>query len=362
MPRRLSDWVERACRRSATGLCLTGPRVAFVEHTTRCNLKCKTCARSYWGGQFTDMESAIVDRVCREIVPRIEHLILSGYGEPLLGPHFTTLFDEAVGRGKSIGFITNGVLLDASTIDRVCRPRVDLNISIDGATNETLRAIRGVSFDMLRRRLESIQQTRRAKNPEGFHLTVIFVLLECNIHELPDLIAILDDCGADKLIVQHPTFGDRKDAFARQALRHHPQLARRILPRIREAAAQARLAVELPSFSFLEQPDAAVASATAPLAPCILPWREVYIDVHGNVKACCFGPAEALGNLARQSFRSIWNGPGFRRLRRTVNSPSPPPYCLRCGLIAGRNRGDESAAGAHESAPIAGPSREDSDN
>ncbi len=37
-----------------------------------------------------------------------------------------------------------------------------------------------------------------------------------------------------------------------------------------------------------------------------------------------------MGDLKKQSFWRIWNGPAYRDLRRRVNSEAPPDYCLNC--------------------------------
>jgi hypothetical protein len=52
---------------------------------------------------------------------------------------------------------------------------------------------------------------------------------------------------------------------------------------------------------------------------------------------CCIATGASqeryqLGNLTRQTFQEIWNGPKMREFRRTVNSDEKLPPCARCPM------------------------------
>lgn len=299
------------------------------------------------------MSPALLDKVTNEILPLTDWITLSGYGEPLMNPRFPQLLDRALALGKKVGLITNGLLLNDAMADKLFAGGCAVCISMDGATNETMRHVRGRDVDQILDRIAHFEGLRAAKPDTSFRLTVICVLLRCNIEEIPELIRILSRYGVvDKLIVQDYAVGERDDAFAEEAIRNHKDLARRLFPVIREAARQSSLAVELPTFSWMEtkEPVGAVKEKTTQVsqAPfrgkCYTPWFDLYIDVDGNVRSCCWGQAKSLGSLESQSFRQIWNGKPFRELRKTVNSPDPPAYCRICSLRIGINAGEEPAS------------------
>ena len=43
-----------------------------------------------------------------------------------------------------------------------------------------------------------------------------------------------------------------------------------------------------------------------------------YIDLNGSLTTCCYDVSHRYGNLKEQSFREIWNGPLYRKLRREM--------------------------------------------
>ena len=52
---------------------------------------------------------------------------------------------------------------------------------------------------------------------------------------------------------------------------------------------------------------------------CSWPWRQSVINWDGEVVTCCgsFDPKEDMGNVFKQPFRKIWNGPKYRMARRS---------------------------------------------
>jgi MoaA/NifB/PqqE/SkfB family radical SAM enzyme len=63
---------------------------------------------------------------------------------------------------------------------------------------------------------------------------------------------------------------------------------------------------------------------------CTAPWRGLHIDPTGDVKVCCAGKRQALGNLNRSTIHQILSGEGLRRLRREMLQGNQPDYCRVC--------------------------------
>jgi MoaA/NifB/PqqE/SkfB family radical SAM enzyme len=55
----------------------------------------------------------------------------------------------------------------------------------------------------------------------------------------------------------------------------------------------------------------------APPARCGNPWIHAHIKVEGKVYACCYNHT-VMGDLTKQSFDEIWNGPKYRSLRQAI--------------------------------------------
>ena len=64
---------------------------------------------------------------------------------------------------------------------------------------------------------------------------------------------------------------------------------------------------------------------------CTAPWTSAFIRFDGRVRPCCFSEAESsLGDLREQTFEEIWNGEGYRNLRRQILAGKVPEMCQGC--------------------------------
>jgi MoaA/NifB/PqqE/SkfB family radical SAM enzyme len=64
---------------------------------------------------------------------------------------------------------------------------------------------------------------------------------------------------------------------------------------------------------------------------CAAPWRGLHINPRGDVKTCCAGDPNMLGNLNEQSIQSILHGPVMQQIRQTLRQGRPhEQYCHNC--------------------------------
>jgi MoaA/NifB/PqqE/SkfB family radical SAM enzyme len=63
---------------------------------------------------------------------------------------------------------------------------------------------------------------------------------------------------------------------------------------------------------------------------CAAPWRGLHINPRGDVKTCCAGDPNMLGNLNEQSIESILFGPKMQEIRQTIRRGEPHAYCYNC--------------------------------
>jgi len=118
------------------------PNHIWIEPTNRCNTRCRHCDHFYrvFG---EDMELDLYEKIEREVLDGVERAELIGYGEPFMGKNFMRMFDACVERGITIFTTSNGILLrDPELAAKVVRNDVKLNLSIDGARQETFERIR----------------------------------------------------------------------------------------------------------------------------------------------------------------------------------------------------------------------------
>jgi MoaA/NifB/PqqE/SkfB family radical SAM enzyme len=63
---------------------------------------------------------------------------------------------------------------------------------------------------------------------------------------------------------------------------------------------------------------------------CAAPWRGLHINPRGDVKTCCAGDPNMLGNLNEQTIESILFGPKMIEIRQSIREGRPHAYCYNC--------------------------------
>jgi MoaA/NifB/PqqE/SkfB family radical SAM enzyme len=63
---------------------------------------------------------------------------------------------------------------------------------------------------------------------------------------------------------------------------------------------------------------------------CAAPWRGLHINPRGDVKTCCAGDPNMLGNLNTQSIEQILHGSKMLEIRQTLKQGRAHDYCYNC--------------------------------
>lgn len=64
---------------------------------------------------------------------------------------------------------------------------------------------------------------------------------------------------------------------------------------------------------------------------CAAPWRGLHINFRGDVKTCCAGDPNMLGDLNHSTMQEILQGTKLREIRETIKSGQlHPEYCINC--------------------------------
>lgn len=63
---------------------------------------------------------------------------------------------------------------------------------------------------------------------------------------------------------------------------------------------------------------------------CAAPWRGLHINPQGNVKTCCAGNPNMLGNLNSHSIEQILNNTTMQEVRESLAKGVPHEYCSNC--------------------------------
>ena len=181
-----------------------GP-VVIWNLVRRCNLTCKHCYsisadKDFPGELSTEQVFTTMDDLKQFKVPV---LILSG-GEPLLRADIFDISKRAKDMGFYVGLSTNGTLIDKSNIKAIAAMGYDyVGISIDGIKS---------THDYFRRREGAYEEAMngiRLCRDEGIKVGMRFTITMDNAHELPELLALMDEEQIDKFYLSHLNYAGR---------------------------------------------------------------------------------------------------------------------------------------------------------
>lgn len=179
----------------------------YVEPTTLCNLRCRTCIRNVWdegpGMMSTETFARIMEGV-REVSP-LPTLFFGGFGEPFAHPDLLAMVAAAKSAGCPVELITNGTRLDEETRREVVRIGLDrLWVSIDGATPESYIDVRlWDALPQVTEDLERLRSLRLASGSRRPRLGIAFVAMKRNIADLPEVMRLGRRLGADRFSISN---------------------------------------------------------------------------------------------------------------------------------------------------------------
>jgi len=347
-----------------------------MDLTSKCPLRCIQCRKTYDETPDTqhDMDFDLFRKIAAEVFPHARSVMLSSAGEPMMSRHFIDAI-ELTRRYtvQEIGFTSSGAHLNPRRAQHI----VDLGVgraefSIDGATAAVYNGIRvGSDFDRVMANLRHLVARKREKRT---HLPVIrlnFVMMRRNIDELPAMIDLAADLGAEEVLCQHMivfndatkaesllldkersnrAVADARQRAERRGIRfYHPAPFTLVQPgetRSDRAAGGAVPAADDPYYAVegghsFERAVHAQAAGQRPR--CTDPWRKISFDWQGMVYPCCLWKERPIGDTRKNTFEEIWNSEAYRRLRATLLSGPLMKSCAECSAITGGDVDNEAS-------------------
>jgi len=302
---------------------LTGPLMANLVPTYRCNNACFMCdlpkPRLYEARgdhEFnTDELKAVIDDMA---TIGVAGLSLAG-GEPTVRQDCFDLLAHGRRRGMFVHLNTNGynLLARPERIDELLATDIDsMNFSLDGATAETHNRLRNAvyGFERIEKATELILARRRGGRPA---VTYTFVLGPDNCHEVPAFVELARRRGVSSVSF-NPLTACYSDAQPNDAekLRGMDDTVRWL----REEKARSRDSEFIDnSDAFLRLFPRAFRAEPSPLR-CYVGYHNVVVDCYGNVYPCTvhyqFG--RAVGNVRDLPLRTMWHSANYQRTREKL--------------------------------------------
>ena len=319
------------------------PRSLYLETTNRCDSKCQTCIRTF--ETLEPPADLTLDRVrmIAEQFPALDRVVLHGIGEPLLNPQIFDIVSYLKTRVAAVLFNSDAIGLTPARAARLVESGLDeYRVSMDAATAETFRKLRGVDrFERVKTNVAHLVALQREMGRTTPRVSLWFTASRANVEELPAFVQLAVDLGVAEVYVQRLVFNGLGLATDANAL--HGRLREREQALLAEADALATRHGIAMRASGLTTPLASLHGGddgTRHWAGCQRPWTLAYVTANGNVLPCCISPWVAkdyrgliLGNAFTERFEAIWDGERYQRFRTDFESDTPPDPCRGCGRL-----------------------------
>lgn len=283
-----------------------------IEPTTSCNLRCPECPSGL--RQFTRPTGMLSEGFFRktidELSSKLLHLTFYFQGEPYLHPAFLDMVRYASSKKIYTSTSTNAHYLDNANARKTVESGLDrLIISIDGTTQESYESYRiGGDLQKVIEGTRNIVRWKKELRSQTPHVVFQFLVVRQNEHQVEEVKALAKQLGVDELklkTAQVYDFVNGSDLIPEQE-----QYAR-----------------------YRKKSDGTFEIKNPLYNHCWKLWHACVITWDGLVVPCCFDKdaTHRMGDLNKQSFRSLWHSGAYRKFRTSVlRSRSEIDICRNC--------------------------------
>mgnify|MGYP001413980397 CR=1 FL=1 len=293
-----------------------------LQTTDVCNLSCPHCQIPRQHKKH-HMSAAWLEILADTLFPFLIELHPTNLGEPFAWPHFhrlCCLMDEF---GVVLDLTTNGTYLSRERVEWISPIAREIKISFDGATAPTFERFRlGASFEDVCGNVRGLVDRLRKVATRNALVTLQMTLMKDNFRELPRLIHLAHELGANRVKAYH-MFSFNPETREQSLMHDLSEYEQDVLPRALEAGLETGIDLQLaePSGGRLND---------LRHQRCFLPWHESWVDIDGSVLVCHSHGGVVAGSL--NHFDSAWNGPVYKEIRAGLAGGVPRGMCKGCGM------------------------------
>lgn len=314
---------------------LSAPLQVNIELTGVCNIDppCLFCSGKNFGHNYKPLDAAYLDRYAH-LLDRCGHVNEDSFGEPLSHPALIDLARRFTGNDQVFSFVTNGLLLTRERADQLaaCGPKLGIHLSFNAATADTFYKLTGKSFQRILDNVRYYVATYREQNggvaPD---LILTFIVMKINRHEVPDFLRLAREIGARALLAPlHDRPSVPLGQFGYDFVYEEEMLPYTELLRIGQEAMELSARIGLDCvLQWDAAHDSAIRGFAEPgvAAPCLIPWRFLFIQEHTSKVFGCPYHRHPYGDLKTSTLEEIWNGEPAQEMRRSLARGEIPKYC-----------------------------------
>jgi len=269
-----------------------------IEPTNACNLRCPVCET---GNGSMARPTGLLDferyrQFIDLVAPTTAVLMFYFMGEPFLNKRAYEMIRYARQKGLYVETCTNGDFVDAKGV--IYSDVNDISFQIGGMTQQTheIYRVKG-KLDRVVTNLQNLIDARRSHPQSNVKVSVGFVVMKHNEHEVPEFLHWAKEIGVDRANVIDPCV--RTVAEGREFL----PTDKRYWFYDEDAFSQGVLKPK-------HLPD----------NECTWIWNSLTVNWDGSVVPCCRDPngLHVLGNVFERPLPEVWNGEAMRDFRRRI--------------------------------------------
>ena len=347
-----------------------------AEIHRRCNLKCLHCMRKGSKKDMTEESKRVeVDEERWIAIAKesgkigVKSWNIAGIGEPMMKPSLTLNLMNVIKKYNMFGELTtNGTLWKEEDIKSVVDMNWDsINISIDGKdaqTHDNIRQVEG-TFKKATDMIKTLSTYRAEEGKNTPCITLNLVLNKLNYSQLPDILMLTKELGADAIFVEPMiVYGEigEKLRMDKKQIKQMPEIIKKT----------EKLAEELDILTFISCMEGeeevqkfnknlvgktgdirkVIISNSKKIVkrnifdsstwsnysktveeiltiPCYHPWFYLMISADGSVAHC--GECRDLNqNIKHNGLKGIWFGDSLQKTRNFFLNKNLPDYCNKC--------------------------------
>ncbi len=259
-----------------------------IESTNACAMDCKMCPRRNMKREIGVMDVNLFKKIVNQLKGYTREIFLHHFGDPLLHPKLFEMIDYAHKKGVKTKISTNPISMKPEINDKILKSKLDyFHISLDGMNKKTYEFLRGSNADY-DKGLEYIKDFLDKKNKlkrKKPCVALAIIRMKENEKEITEFKNHWGNkLGVDKIIVKQFTTWDGSNKEINK-MADELQLSNRFRDPVNYA--------------------------------CYQPWLWMLVLWDGRVVPCCYDydGRYVLGDLKKQSLKSIWNGKPMQDLR-----------------------------------------------
>jgi len=317
---------------------LAKPTRIILCVTLRCNIRCQQCAiwrmpsqqeltTNDWKKVITDLRSWIGP--CR--------VQLAG-GETFVRRDITDIIGFATQQGVLTGVVTNGTMIDRSLARKIVESGLGyIHVSVDGIRPETHDEVRGIA-GVHAKTMAAVDNLLEAGQKSGMSISLATVISRKNMHELVDLVRLVEQKKLDGIIFNPlgPTVDSDPDWYKKTDLWFDDLSSiNRILDELIALRNRGAKILNPPEQlegmkTYFEQPSLSMRDR------CRVGVTNLSISCDGFIHSCYKMPP--LGNVREVALRDAWNSEKAAKIRRMIKSCdihcSPGNFAYRRSLVS----------------------------